>query len=99
MVQHDLSSFRSTGVVFTHERKKFRNMKRSCVSLIFLKCVKITSVSLKLDRPQLQHWLLFLEHNKPRSESTNVVAGLPVPMGYDCVYGSACDSSSPFDFE
>ena len=20
-------------------------------------------------------------------------------MGYDCVYGSACDSSRPFDFE
>ena len=30
--------------------------------LIFLEGVKITSVGLKLDRPQLQHLLLFLEH-------------------------------------
>ena len=54
--------------------------------LIFLKCVKIASVGLKPDRPQLQHWLLFLEHNwpTPKSENSNVV-GLPVPMGYDCV--------------
>ena len=41
--------------------------------------------------------LLFSEHN--RSEKANAVAGLPVPMGYDCVYDSACDSSSPFDFK
>ena len=34
-----------------------------------LKCVKITSVGLKLDRPQLLHWLLFLEHSRPRSEN------------------------------
>ena len=54
---------------------------------------------LKLDRPQLQHWLLFLEHNRARSEKSNVVAGLPVPIGFDCVYDLACDSSSPFDFE
>ena len=49
--------------------------------LIFLTCVKIASVGLKLDRPQLQHWLLFLEHNwpSPKSENSNVV-GLPVPM-------------------
>ena len=47
--------------------------------------------SLKLDRTQLQHWLLFLEHK--RSENSNVVAGLPVPQGHDCVY------DSPFDFE
>ena len=66
--------------------------------LIILKCVKITYVGPKLDRPKLQHWLLFLEHNRPRYEDSNVV-GLPVPMGYDCVYGSACVSSSPFDFE
>ena len=68
--------------------------------LIFLKCVKIASVGLKLDRPQLQHWLLFLEHNWPasKSESSNVV-GLPVPMGYDCVCASACVASSPSDFE
>ena len=65
--------------------------------LIFLECVKIMSVGLKLDRPQLQHWLLFLEHNKP--ENSNAAAGLPVPLGYDCVYDSACDSSSPFNFE
>ena len=40
----------------------------------------------KLDRPQLQHWLLFLEHDwpSPKSENSNVV-GLPVTMGYDCV--------------
>ena len=56
--------------------------------LIFLEGVKITSVGLKLDRPQLQHWLLFLEHNRLRSEDLNVVAGLPVPMDYDCVYDS-----------
>ena len=59
--------------------------------LIFLKCVKIASVGLKLDRPQLQHWLLFLEHNWPTPKSKNSsVVGLPVPMGYDCVNASAC---------
>ena len=68
--------------------------------LIFLECVRITSVGLKLDRPQLQHRLLFLEHNRPRSENSNVVEGLPVTMGYDCVCDSAWDfSSRPFDFE
>ena len=41
--------------------------------LIFLESVKITSVDLKLDRPQLQHWSLFLEHNRPRSKDLNVV--------------------------
>ena len=65
--------------------------------LIFLECVKITIVGLKLDRPQQQQWLLFLEHNG--SENLNAVAGLPVTMGYDCVYDSACDSSRSFDFE
>ena len=56
--------------------------------LIFLEGVNITTIGLKLDRPQLQHWLLFLEHD--RSENSNVVAGLPVSMGYDCIYDSAC---------
>ena len=59
--------------------------------LIFLEGVKITSVGLKLDRPQLHHWLLFLEHNtinRRRSKDLNVVAGLPVPVDYDCVYDS-----------
>ena len=48
---------------------------------MFLKYVKIASVGLKLDRTQLQHWLLFSEHNwpTPKSENSNVV-GLPVPM-------------------
>ena len=55
---------------------------------MFLEGVKITSVGLKLDRPQLQHWLLFLEHNRLRSKDLNIVAGLPVPMDYDCVYDS-----------
>ena len=32
-------------------------------------------------------------------ENSDVAAGLPVPMGDDCVYDSACNSSSPFDFE
>ena len=48
--------------LFWHTKEKFRNTKRSWVFLIFLKFVKIISVGLKLDRPQLQHWLLFLEH-------------------------------------
>ena len=49
--------------------------------LILLKCVKIASVGLKLDRPQLQYWFLFLEHNwpTPNSENSNAV-GLPVPQ-------------------
>ena len=68
--------------------------------LIFLEGVKITSAGLKLDRPQLQHWLLFLEHNRLRSKDfKNVVAGLPVPVDYDCVYDSVRNSPSPFDFE
>ena len=68
--------------------------------LTLLKCVKIAFVCIKLDRPRLQHWLLFLEHKwpTPKSENFNVV-GLPVPMGYDCVSASACVSSSPSDFE
>ena len=49
--------------LFWHTKEKFRDTKRSWVFLMFLEGVKITSVGLKLDRPQLQHWLLFLEHN------------------------------------
>ena len=57
--------------------------------LTFLECVKISSVGLKLHRPQLHHWILFSEHN--RSENSNVVVDLPVPMGYGCIYDLACD--------
>ena len=59
--------------------------------LIFLEGVKITSVGLKLDRPQQQHWLLFLEHNtinRLRYKNLNVVASLPLPVDCDCVYDS-----------
>ena len=56
--------------------------------LIFLEGVKITSVGLKLGRPQLQHRLLLLEHNKLRPKDLNVAVGLPVPLDYDCVYDS-----------
>ena len=62
--------------LFWHTKEKFRNTKRSWVLLIFLKGLKITSISLKLDRKQLQHWLLFSEHNRLRSKDLNVVAGL-----------------------
>ena len=57
--------------------------------LRFLGGVKINSVGLKLDRPQLQHWLLFSEHNtinRLRSKDLNVVADLHVPVDYDCVF-------------
>ena len=74
-------------VILTHERKVQKHEAKLSV-VIFLECVKITSVGLKLDRPQLQHWLLFLEHNRYRSKYLNVVAGLPVPTDYDCVYDS-----------
>ena len=81
-MQRGLSSFRPTEVILTHEKKvRF-------VFLIFLEGVTITSVGQKLDRPQLQHWLLFSKHNRLRSKDLNVAAGLPVPMGYDCVYDS-----------
>ena len=50
--------------LFWHTKEKFRNTKRRWVFLSFLEVVKITSVGLKLDRPQLQYWLLFLEHNR-----------------------------------
>ena len=56
--------------------------------LIFLEGVKIPFVGLKLDRPQLQHWLSFLKHNRIGSKDLKVVADLPVPMDYDCVYDS-----------
>ena len=48
--------------------------------LIFLEGAKITSVGLKLDKLQLEHWLLFLEHNRLRSKGLNVVAGLYLYM-------------------
>ena len=55
--------------------------------LVFLEGVKITSIGPELNKPQLQHWLLlFSEHNRIGSKDVNVVAGLPVPMDYDCVY-------------
>ena len=65
--------------------------------LIFLEGVKIISVDLKLKRPLLQHCSLFVKHN--RSEISHVVSNLPVPIGYDCVYDSICNSSSPLYFE
>ena len=74
-------------------------MKRNGVFLIFLECVKITSLELQLDRPQLQQWLLMLYHNRPGSKNTDTVAGLPIPMGYEWVYDSACDSFCPSVFE
>ena len=66
-------------------------MAQRGLSSFRLEGVRITSVGLKLDRPQLQHWLLPLEHktiNRLRSKDLNVVAGLPVPVDYDCVYDS-----------
>ena len=50
--------------------------------------IRITSVGLKLNGSQLQHWLLFIEHNRIGCKDVNVVAGLLVPMDYDCVYDS-----------
>ena len=78
----------------------FDTRKKSLETRSEVKCVKLAFVGLKLDRPQLQNWLLFLEHNwpTPKSENSNVV-GLPVPMGCDCVCASACVFSSPSDFE
>ena len=64
-------------------------MKQSGVFLIFLECAKITPLELKLDRPQLQQWLLMVCPNKPISENTDAVAGLPIPMGYEWVHDSA----------
>ena len=65
--------------------------------LNFLECVEITSVRVKVNRPLLQHCLLLLEYNK--YENSNVAAGLPEPIGHDCVFDSACNSSGPFHFE
>ena len=45
--------------LFWHTKEKFRNKEPSWVFLIFLKCVKIASIGLRLERPQLQHWSLF----------------------------------------
>ena len=97
-MQRGLLSFTPTEVILTHKRKVKKHKAKLSVSNFF-EYVKITSVGLKLDRPQLEHWLLFLEHSRSGSEDSNVVAGLPVRMGYDCVYDLVCDSSSPFDFE
>ena len=72
-------------------------MKQSGAFLIFLECVKITPLELKLDRPQ--QWLLMLYHNRPRSENTYAVAGLSIPMGYEWIYDSAYDLFCPSDFE
>ena len=66
-------------------------MKQSGIFLIFLECVKITPLELKLDRPQLQQWLLMLYHNRHRSENTDAVAGLSIPIGYKWIYNSAYD--------
>ena len=60
--------------------RKIGNTQLRFVFLNFSFMCQIASVGLKLDRPQLQQWLLFLEHKRPRSENSNVVAGLPVPM-------------------
>ena len=84
MGQRGLSSFRPTEIILTHERNVQKGEAMLNVSN-FLEGLKKTSVTLKLDRPQLQNWLLFLEHNRLRSNDLNVVAGLPVPLGYDCV--------------
>ena len=64
-------------------------MKQSRVFQNFLEHVKITPLELKLNRPQLQQWLLMLCHNRPRSENTDAVAGLPIHMGYEWVHDSA----------
>ena len=60
-------------------------MKQSGAFRIFLECVKITPLELKLDRPQLQQWLLMLYHNGPRSENTDAIAGLSIPVGYEWI--------------
>ena len=60
-------------------------MKQSGAFRIFLECVKITPLELKLDIPQLQRWLLMLYHNRPRSENTDAVAGQSTPVGYEWI--------------
>ena len=74
-------------------------MKQRGAFLIFLECVKITPLELKLNRPQLQQWLLMLYHNRPRSENTDAVAGLSIPMAYEWIYDLAYDLFCPSDFE
>ena len=74
-------------------------MKQSGVFLIFLECVKITPLELKLDRPQLQQWLLMLYHNRRRSENTDAVASLSIPMGYELINNSVSNLFCPSDFE
>ena len=67
---------------------------------MFLMCVKVASVGLKLDRPQLQHWLWFQNiTGLPLTPENSNVVDLPVPMGYDRVCASACVSSSSSYFE
>ena len=44
---------------------------------------------------ELQHWILLLD----LKTQMLFQAYAPVLMSYDCVYDSACDSFSPFDFE
>ena len=83
MVQRGLSSVRPRELILTHEEK-----------FIFLECVQINSVGLKLDRPRCTIGYCF--HN---IIGLDVAAGLPVPMSYDCDYDLACNSSSPFDPE
>ena len=49
-------------VTLIHERKVWKQEAKLSLSN-FLERVKITSVALKLDRPQMEHRLLFLELN------------------------------------
>ena len=77
-------------------KEKFTNKNRRWVFLIFLECVKMTFVGLKLIDHSCNIRKLFLEYS--RSENSNVVAGVPVPMGYDSVYDSACVSPWSFSF-
>ena len=53
-----LLSFRPTEVILTHE-KTVETRSEAEFLKIFLEDVKKTSVVVKLDRPQLQRWLLF----------------------------------------
>ena len=39
-------------------------------------------------RPTKVILVIIFEHNRLRSKDLNVVAGLSVPMDYDCVYDS-----------
>ena len=55
----------STNGGYFETQKKNMETRSEVVSLICLECVEIASFGLNLDRPQLQHWLLSLEHNRP----------------------------------